>query len=102
MTALTSNGTKPRPATPPWLQSSVQAFFTAVNWEDQPLEVQELKLTALQESGQPTLSLYMSVNRFFAAVNWDGSAIAADPVLPELAAPQPQDSFTLDDFSGLF
>jgi uncharacterized protein (DUF2249 family) len=86
----------------PWLQQSVQQFFGAFNWEDNPPEVQELKLAAAHDE-QP-LSLTLTVSQFFGAINWDGHAIGTVPN----AAQQPPstgtgiDAFTLDDFSDLF
>lgn len=105
MTAMTlphTNGTRPRMPIQPWLQSSVQKFFSAVNWEDNPEEVQEMKLTAMANPNAP-LSLTLSVSRFFATVNWEGAEIAADPT-PVAPPPTsaPANDFTLDDFSGLF
>ena len=82
------------------LQQSVQTFFGAVNWEDSPPEVQEIKLTAAQDGGAG-LSLTLSVCQFFAAVNWEDAQIAA-PSLVELPTSPTFDNLTLDDFSSLF
>lgn len=82
-----------------WLQSSVQEFFSTLNWEDLPPNIQQIGEVTFQYSDAP-LSLDLSVSRFLAAINWEGAAIAA-PV----NAPTPStsaDSFTLDDFSDLF
>lgn len=107
MTSMTlphKNGSSAVPPAQTWLQASVQQFFTAINWDDHPPDVQEIKLTATQSGTNSTspLNLSLSVSRFFAAVNWDGVAVAA-PVSP---APQPiqpkPDDLTLDDFSSLF
>src|SRR6476619_7046991 len=84
--AVSSNGTKPQAQAQPWLQSSVQTFFTGFNWENQSPEVQELKLQALQGSNTP-LSLTLSVNQFFGAINWDGVAASAPVTLT--ASPTP-------------
>ncbi|MBD2095347.1 hypothetical protein H6F90_09275 [Trichocoleus sp. FACHB-591] len=106
MTAITvapPNGTKPEPQSKSWLQSSVQAFFTGFNWEDQSAEVQELKLQGLQGTNTP-LSLTLSVNQFFGAINWEGVAAAA-PVAVLAPTSQPvsvANDLTLDDFSSLF
>jgi hypothetical protein len=85
-----------------WGTLTVQQFFRAVNWEDNPPEVQEMKMTASEEEGA-ALSLVLTVGQFFSAVNWDGSAIAAAPLTPTPAEPPtPVNNFTLEDFSDLF
>ena len=48
----------------PWLQASVRTFFGNFNWEDNPPEVQQVKLTTLQASTAP-LNLSLSVSQFF-------------------------------------
>ena len=83
-----------------WLRASVQQFFSALNWEDHSPELQEIKLTALNETAVP-LSLTLSVSQFFAAINWSGTTIAA-PVPIQPPVPPPTDDLTLDDFSSLF
>ncbi len=82
-----------------WLQSSVQEFFSTLNWEDSSLDTQQMNQVTSQDSDAP-LSLDLSVSNFFTAVNWEGAAIAA----AVSAQPQPTspESFTLDDFSALF
>lgn len=84
----------------PWLQTSVQTFFGNFNWEDNPPEVQQVKLTTLQASTVP-LNLSLSVSQFFAAFNWDGATIAAAISPPE---PQPKAAIdvTVDDFFSQF
>ncbi len=82
-----------------WLQSSVQEFFSTLNWEDLPLDIQHPGQVSPQYSDAP-LSLNLSVSNFFAAVNWEGATIAA-PVLTT-TQPTSNTSFTLDDFSDLF
>lgn len=89
-----------------WLQMSVQKFFTAINWEDQPPEVQEIKQNAVEAAAQgydAPLSLMLSVSQFFAAFPWDGNSVAMTPLsfAPAPAASE-SDGLTLDDFSGLF
>lgn len=102
MTLTHTNG-----STPPktlWSGLTVQKFFEAVNWEDNPPEVQEIKRTASQGDNR-TLSLMLTVSQFFGAVNWDGTAIAAVPPPqeePEAQVASGMDQFTLDDFSSLF
>lgn len=89
-----------------WLHSSVQSFFTACNWEDKPVaaiaasNVQRLEQAAATESFTE-LSFDLRVRQFFAAVNWDGTAMASIPVVEE-STPEPNDGFTLTDFSDLF
>lgn len=82
-----------------WLESSVQEFFSALNWEDLPPTIQRAGQDTSQYSDAP-LSLDLSVSRFFAAVNWEGAAIAAPVSVPTQSTST--DSFTLDDFSDLF
>lgn len=82
-----------------WLQSSVQDFFSAVNWDNHPPETQT-STQPLPSYAEP-LSLEMSVVRFFASFNWDGATIAA-PTAPEPTTPTRKTEFTLDDFSDLF
>jgi hypothetical protein len=83
-----------------WLHSSVRDFFTSLNWEDHPPDVQ----VATHPAELPTaeaLNLGMSVCKFFAAFNWDGAEVAA-PVAVQVPLSAPANEFTLDDFSGLF
>jgi hypothetical protein len=83
------------------LKQTVQEFFRSINWDDQPLEVQQLRLTAQIES-QP-LSLLLTVNQFFSTINWEGSAIAPVPSRPVASESNSNsDTLTLDDFSDLF
>jgi len=82
-----------------WLQSSVQEFFSTLNWEDLPPNIQQIGEVTSQYSDAP-LSLDLSVSRFFAAINWEGAAIAAAVSTPTQSSSA--DSFTLDDFSDLF
>lgn len=83
-----------------WLRSSVQQFFSGFNWDDHSPELQEIKLTALNDTAAP-LSLTLSVSQFFAAMNWSGTTIAA-PVPTQQPVAPPADDLTLDDFSSLF
>lgn len=84
-----------------WLLASVQKFFTGINWEDNPPEVQEIRMAAASEAGATSLNMTMSVCQFFAAVNWDGTEIAAAPA-PVVEPVSKPDDLTLDDFSSLF
>ena len=83
-----------------WLQSSVQTFFSVINWDDHPQEVSVSILIPDDDSDDQSISLAMSVGRFFAQFNWEGDAIAA-PSPTEIPQPKSQE-FTLDDFSDLF
>lgn len=105
LATLTRNGSSPHGSAPigstkNWLQSSVQEFFSRINWEDAPLEVQELKLHALQGSDTP-LSLTLSVSQFFAAIPWEGTPIAPQTG-NQVESESTENAFTLDDFSNLF
>ncbi|GAP95497.1 hypothetical protein [Leptolyngbya sp. NIES-2104] len=90
-----------------WLHSAVQSFFANCNWEDKPVaaiaasEVQRLEQAAATESFTE-LSFDLRVRQFFAAVNWDGTAMTPMPVVEEAPTPEPDDGFTLTDFSDLF
>ena len=85
-----------------WMTHSVQDFFTAFNWEDQPPEVQELRRSGLESIDNKPIWLTLTVSQFMSTIDWDGSTIAATPNLE--APPQAPgiDSLTLDDFSDLF
>lgn len=94
------------PDTQTWLQSSVQQFFKTCNWDDQPIEVQEIRFASLLDDNT-SLDLTLSVSQFFASVNWDGATLMA----PALAIQAPEtieadadlnDLFTLTDLSDLF
>jgi hypothetical protein len=100
-----TNGNGSTPKSQSWLHHSVQKFFSGINWEDQPPEVQEIKLNIMEAAaqGQPTtLSLQLSVSQFFSAIAWDGTPVAAAPnnfLTPEAST---ANSFTLEDFTDLF
>jgi hypothetical protein len=83
-----------------WLQSSVQQFFTGVNWDDHSVEVQKIKLTGTGDT-PIALSLTLSVGEFFSAVQWDGATIApvATVEVPDAA---PIEDLTLDNFFDQF
>jgi len=100
------NHTTHPPDTQTWLQSSVQQFFKTCNWDDQPIEVQEIRFASLLDDNT-SLDLTLSVSQFFASVNWDGTSLMAPALVieePELAEADadPDDSFTLTDLSDLF
>jgi len=102
-TSLTSrNGAGATAADRTWLTATVQQFFAAVNWDDQPLAVQELKRTSIQTGGP--LSLTLTVSQFMSAFPWDGKAIAAPVALEEVLpiAETKGPDLTVDDFSNLF
>jgi len=86
-----------------WLQRSVGEFFTGINWDLQPLEIQQIKQAAWQGSSEP-LSQMLSVTKFFSCFVWEGNQVAA-PV-PDRSKPAAEsgssNEFTLDDFSSLF
>ncbi len=94
------------PDTQTWLQTSVQQFFKTCNWDDQPIEVREIRFASLLDDNT-SLDLTLSVSQFFASVNWDGTSLMApalvieEPGLIEADA-DPDDSFTLTDLSDLF
>jgi len=97
MTLSTTNSSKTTAES--WLTSSVQAFFTGINWQDRSPAVQEIRLTLQEAAELPNLT--MSVNQFFAAINWENAAIAASPSVPASSTVAP-DELTLDDFSSMF
>ncbi|WP_421655738.1 hypothetical protein [Leptothermofonsia sp. ETS-13] len=102
ITLLHTNGSKARHLSQSWMQISVQKFFTAINWEDNPPEIQQVRLAASEPNNISTLSMTMNVSQFFAALNWDGNEIAAvTQDQPSIQPPKP-DEITLDDFSNLF
>lgn len=91
-----------------WLALSVREFFTAVNWENKPPEIQqlsqELVISATQGTISP-LSLNLTVSQFFGAIPWDGSTIASLPNQTDgsfLATTADSSDFTLEGFSDLF
>ena len=63
------NRTTHPPKTQTWLQSSVQQFFKACNWDDQPIEVQEIRFASLRDDNT-SLDLTLSVSQFLASINW--------------------------------
>lgn len=100
-----------------WLRSTVEEFFSSVNWEDRPIEVVEPKQDLEESSGSKAgqalrniselgLSLTMTVDDFFNAFPWEGKPIIAEPIpVQETSSGEPEDDandITLDDFSGLF
>jgi len=101
LTLASTNGSKSHSSSEAWLQASVQSFFAALNWEDNPPEVQQVKIASAQSENAGPLSLTLTVNQFFAALNWDGAAIAA-PVQQQAPTQPAADTFTLDAFSDLF
>lgn len=112
MTFEQKNGSKPHiPDYAPiaaWLKQPVRQFFGGINWDDNPPEVQELKVAASEAASQgisaEPLNLTFKVSQFFGAYNWDGLAIAAPTPAAEVAAEPTTgaNNFTLEDFSDLF
>ncbi len=92
-----------------WLQSSVQSFLETCNWNDHSIEVQEIKLAAVEADRNPEeistvetlLPYHLSVQEFFAAVNWDGALLNSAVIEAPALTPDESD-FTLADFSNLF
>jgi len=99
-----------------WLKSTVEEFFSTVNWDDRPIEVvkpQQLSeeisssaSTATPAPGGPSLSITLSVSEFFDAFPWEGQPTIAAPIPVQNMVPQETEEgvndITLDDFSGLF
>lgn len=102
-TLLHTNGSKPHFTMDSWLQTSTRKFFSSVNWDDNPPEVQEIK-QKVAENPTEELGRDLTVSQFFASVNWDDDAAVAPPAADFLAdlLEEPANSFTLDDFSDLF
>ncbi|MBF2087281.1 hypothetical protein [Thermoleptolyngbya sp. C42_A2020_037] len=96
--------TEPKPAS--WLHQTTHSFFSSINWDDNPPEVEQVRLDATSSDGP--LSLMLTVRQFFTSVNWDGAS-SRRAIAPEVdlslssEPPQPAtNAFTLDDFSDLF
>lgn len=103
MTLPHTNGSAAFRSSEAWLQSSVQKFFTGINWDDNPPEVQKAKIASSEPGNAGPLNLTMPVNQFFATFNWDGSAIAgAVPQQQSFSQTPKPNEITLDDFSSLF
>lgn len=111
MSAVTlthTNGSTPHHSTAEqWLKQTAREFFGAINWDNNPPEVQELKLVAAQAGlqNEPTeLSMLWSLSQFFNAINWDGAEIAAPSTTsaPDIDASAGPQKFTLEDFADLF
>jgi hypothetical protein len=102
-TPAQANGTAVKTNSQSWLQTPVQSFFGAFNWEDHAPEVQVLRQNALQGSDEP-LRLTLNVQQFFGAINWEGQGVVTPPRSTEVAQSptSPNNDLTLDDFSSLF
>jgi hypothetical protein len=102
------NGSTSQVQPDPWKRQSIRQFFSAVNWDDHPPEIQQLRATlAAQPKAQLSrepMSMKLSVQQFFNAVNWEDAAIAETSThMPPNRSPQNSGgTFTLDDFSDLF
>ena len=104
LTAMPKNGRSEERTSSHWWQASVQDFFSSINWEMHPVEVQEFKQAQLQGSTKP-LSLTLSVAQFFSCMAWDGQPVVAPDFADSqnLEIPREEtDDLTLDDFSDLF
>ena len=104
LTAMPNNGRSEKRTPSRWQQASVQDFFSSINWEMHPVEVQEFKQARLQGSTEP-LSLMLSVAQFFSCMAWDGQPVVAPAIADSQTLEIPQeatDDLTLDDFSDLF
>ncbi len=87
-----------------WLQHSVKEFFTAINWEQHPPEIHEIKQATIQGSDRP-IPLTLSVGQFLNCIPWEGvkTAESTPQVVLDLEGTTTAVSdFTLDDFSSLF
>ncbi|MEB3213117.1 MAG: hypothetical protein VKL39_17330 [Leptolyngbyaceae bacterium] len=97
-----------------WLRSTVQEFFSSVNWENRPLQVvdsQDLFSNHAEPDAAPggtakpllKLDMKLSVNQFFDIFPWEGQPAIAEPIsltdLP-LGDDTVDDEVTLDDFFG--
>lgn len=92
---------RPAACPPNWLRQSVQQFLQGVNWDNQPPEIQTLRIAAAQPDQQ--LSLLLPVNQFFGAFSWEGQAPSPGSSFSQaLPDADTAAAFTLDDFSGLF
>lgn len=104
LTALLENGKSEAQISANWLQTSVQDFFSSINWEMAPVEVQQFKRESLQASPELT-SLTLSVARFFSCIPWEGQPVIAPSFAEsenlEIEQEESED-LTLDDFSSLF
>jgi hypothetical protein len=96
------NGKTAHTASEAWLTMTAREFFSGVNWDNNPPEIQELKLSTSQEEGTPLNLMLLTVSQFFTAVNWDGMAIAPTPTPSVPTKPEKPTDFTLEDFSDLF
>ena len=109
MITITPTNLNGRTETPKsWLGLSVREFFSTVNWENKPPEIQELSQELVASATQGlsgSLSLSLTVHQFFSAIPWDGVEIAPMPVQevekPPVASAA-NDDFTLAGFSDLF
>jgi len=105
-TLLEKNGSTPHPQMDSWLQISTRTFFSSFNWDDNPPEVQEIKQQVVDQTLDEDQIQNLTVSQFFGSVNWDDEAVAAPPstsdnFLAELLD-EPDNKFTLEDFSDLF
>lgn len=105
-TLLHTNGSTPHIDMDAWSTVSTRQFFSSVNWDDHPPEVQEVKQKVRETESPSELGTDLTVGQFFSSVNWDDEAAvkppaASDDFLAELLD-EPAKDFTLDEFSDLF
>lgn len=101
-----TNGSKPHAPMDSWLQISTRKFFSSINWDDNPPEIQEIKQQVADSPPTVEAGPDLTVAQFFATVNWDDEAVVpssstGDTFLSELLE-EPLSNFTLDNFSDLF
>lgn len=105
LSQASTNGKATAPNSPNWLLTPVQAFFTGINWEMNPLEVQQVKQAVILGSNQP-LPLTFTVQQFFSCIAWEGGPATPPPPDTDVALlsslETAKNEFTLDDFSSLF
>ncbi len=68
----------------PWLQRSVNDYFSAIAWVPLPIASLSAAPSAAAPSNPPLLSLDLSVVQYFANFPWSGAV-----AVPVVAAPEP-------------
>jgi len=84
-----------------WQHLSVEAFFTACNWQGQAVE-----LRPNGHEAAPSRSLEMTVGDFFRALPWEGTpevgSLPKPPVMEVIAGGSSENKVTIDELSDLF